>query len=127
MSATDQRGRVRVAVTGMGIKTGAGLDIDAFWSTIVSGRSTAATIQRFDPSPLPVRFGCEVLEFDPTEYLGVKDARHRGEPELDTAHARGLEKRSLLRRQFLDVALDHARERVGHRRGGQSCVRVALR
>ena len=75
MSATDQRGRVRVAVTGMGVKTGAGLDIDAFWSTIVSGRSTAATIQRFDPSPLPVRFGCEVLEFDPTEYLGVKDAR----------------------------------------------------
>jgi 3-oxoacyl-[acyl-carrier-protein] synthase II len=72
---TDARGRVRVAVTGLGVKTPAGTDLDTFWTRLLSGRSTAATIQRFDPSPLPVRIGCEVLDFDPTAYLGGKEAR----------------------------------------------------
>jgi 3-oxoacyl-[acyl-carrier-protein] synthase II len=73
--ATDARGRPRVAVTGLGVKTPAGTGLDAFWSRLLSGRSTAATIQRYDPSPLPVRIGCEVLDFDPTAYLGAKEAR----------------------------------------------------
>jgi 3-oxoacyl-[acyl-carrier-protein] synthase II len=71
----DPRGRVRVAVTGMGVKTPAGNDLETFWTTLTAGRSTAATITRIDPSPLPVRFGCEVRDFDPTTYLGPKEAR----------------------------------------------------
>jgi 3-oxoacyl-[acyl-carrier-protein] synthase II len=66
---------MRVAITGMGVKTPAGLDLDTFWSTLTAGRSTAATITRIDPSPLPVRFGCEVHDFDPVPYVGPKDAR----------------------------------------------------
>jgi 3-oxoacyl-[acyl-carrier-protein] synthase II len=73
--STDARGRMRVAVTGLGVKTPAGTDLDAFWSTLAAGRSTAAPISRFDASPLPVRFGCEVPGFDPTAYLGPKEAR----------------------------------------------------
>jgi 3-oxoacyl-[acyl-carrier-protein] synthase II len=72
---TDARGRVRVAVTGLGVKTPAGTDLDTFWSRLLSGRTTAATIQRYDPSPIPVRIGCEVLDFEPTQYLGPKEAR----------------------------------------------------
>jgi 3-oxoacyl-[acyl-carrier-protein] synthase II len=71
----DHRGRVRVAITGLGVKTSAGTDLDTFWSTLVAGKSTAAGIKRYDPSDLPVRFGCEVSEFDPTDYLGAKEAR----------------------------------------------------
>src|SRR5215475_7947418 len=59
-TALDQRGRPRVAVTGLGVKTPAGLNLDSFWNTLTSGRSVAATIERFDPSALSVRFGCEV-------------------------------------------------------------------
>src|SRR5438105_6039687 len=73
--ALDHRGRVRVAVTGLGVKTSAGKELDTFWSTLAAGRSTAAGISRYDPSDLPVRFGCEVRDFDPTEYLGAKEAR----------------------------------------------------
>ncbi len=73
--ALDHRGRMRVAVTGLGVKTAAGTDVDTFWSTLVAGRSAAAPITRYDPSDLPVRFGCEVNDFDPTTYLGAKDAR----------------------------------------------------
>ncbi|MGO9874230.1 MAG: beta-ketoacyl-ACP synthase II [Acidimicrobiia bacterium] len=75
IDSTDARGRSRVAVTGLGVKTPAGMDLDTFWSRLLSGRSTAATIQRFDPSPLPVRIGCEVRDFDPTAYLPAKEAR----------------------------------------------------
>src|SRR5207248_1423124 len=53
----------------------AGQDLDTFWSTIVTARSTAATISRYDPSALPVRIGCEVRDFDPSAYLGAKEAR----------------------------------------------------
>ena len=71
----DARGRCRVAVTGLGVKTPAGTDLETFWARLLSGRSTAATIERYDPSPMPVRIGCEVRDFDPTAYLGPKEVR----------------------------------------------------
>src|SRR5262245_55941504 len=73
--STDHRGRMRVAITGMGVKSPAGNDLDTFWSTLAAGNSTAATITRFDPAPLPVRFGCEVKDFDSAAYLGAKESR----------------------------------------------------
>lgn len=75
MTGTDQRGRPRVAVTGMGVKTPAGSDLAGFWATLLEGRATAAPITRFDPSALPVGFACEVPGFDPGAYLGHKEAR----------------------------------------------------
>jgi len=75
MSAQDHRGRTRVAVTGIGVKTPAGNDIETFWTTLRAGRSAAARFTRIDPSPLPVQFGCEVRDFDPVPYLGPKDSR----------------------------------------------------
>ena len=74
-TAQDHRGRTRVAVTGIGVKTPAGTDIDGFWERLSSGRSAAARLTRIDPSALPVQFGCEVPDFDPTAYLNAKEAR----------------------------------------------------
>ena len=45
------------------------------WSTLLAGKSVAAPIQRFDASPLAVRFGCEIRDFDPVPYLGPKESR----------------------------------------------------
>ena len=75
MSATDHRGRPRVAVTGMGVKTPAGTDLASFWATLLAGRPTAAPVTRFDATVLPVGFACEVPGFDPGAYLGHKEAR----------------------------------------------------
>ena len=33
-AARDHRGRMRVAITGLGIKTGAGSDLDTYWSEL---------------------------------------------------------------------------------------------
>ncbi len=71
----DVAGRPRVAVTGLGVKTPAGLDLDTFWDRLASGRSTAATVTRVDPDVLPVKIGCEVVGFDSTAYLGAKESR----------------------------------------------------
>jgi len=67
--------RRRVAVTGVGLRTPAGHDVDTFWSTLVAGRSTAAPIQGFDASEHPVKYACEVAGFDPEARFGFKEAR----------------------------------------------------
>lgn len=66
--------RTRVAVTGMGVKTPVGSDLTAFWSGLVAGAPAAAPITSFDASDLPVRFACEVRDFDPLPYLGRKES-----------------------------------------------------
>ncbi len=69
--------RRRVAVTGMGVKTPAGNDLDSFWSTIVAAEPQAAPWTLVDGDVLPVKFGCEVKDFDPTVYLNAKEARRQ--------------------------------------------------
>jgi 3-oxoacyl-[acyl-carrier-protein] synthase II len=71
----DSRGRPRVVVTGTGVKTPAGVDVELFWDAVRAGRGTAKTIQRFDASDLPVRFAGEVLEYEPERYFNPKEAR----------------------------------------------------
>jgi 3-oxoacyl-[acyl-carrier-protein] synthase II len=71
----DHRGRPRVVITGVGLQTPAGVGLDDVWATLLAGRSVAATIERFDASPLSVRFGCEMVSFDPVPYLGQKESR----------------------------------------------------
>ncbi|MEV4800192.1 beta-ketoacyl-[acyl-carrier-protein] synthase family protein [Nonomuraea sp. NPDC049421] len=67
--------RVRVAVTGLGVRTAAGNDLAGFWRTLVEGRSTARTITSFDAGELPVGFACQVPGFDPAPYVTGKEAR----------------------------------------------------
>jgi 3-oxoacyl-[acyl-carrier-protein] synthase II len=76
-SARDHLGRPRVAVTGIGVKAPAGNDLASFWSTVRAGESMARTIEQFDATALPVRFACEVRDFDPVEYFGPKEVRRQ--------------------------------------------------
>ena len=71
----DARGRRRVAVTGVGVKTPGGNDVEALWSTLSEGRSAAAPTTGFDASRHSVKFACEVKDFDPSAYFDVKEAR----------------------------------------------------
>jgi 3-oxoacyl-[acyl-carrier-protein] synthase II len=76
-TALDHRGRPRVVVTGIGVKTPAGTQVGEFWERVCSGESAARTIQQFDASELPVTFGGEVSDFDPAAYFGPKEARRQ--------------------------------------------------
>ena len=65
----------RVVVTGLGLVTPLGTSVEASWSALVAGTSGAARIQRFDPTPLDVTFGCEVKNFDASAYLDRKEIK----------------------------------------------------
>ena len=67
--------RPRVAITGMGVKSPAGNDLESFWTTLLTGGSAGAPITAFDASEHPVPFACEVRNFDPEAYLGAKESR----------------------------------------------------
>ncbi len=74
-TATDHRGRPRVAVTGMGVKSPAGQTVDDMWAGLLAARSAAAPVTLFDPSAHTVGFACEVTDFDPLPYVGPKEVR----------------------------------------------------
>lgn len=77
MSDRGLEGWPRVVVTGLGVKTPAGSDVDTFWTRLRSGEATARTIENFDPSELPITFAGEVHDFDPVPYFGPKESRRQ--------------------------------------------------
>ncbi len=65
----------RVVVTGLGLVTPVGTDVESSWSALLAGVPGAAPITKFDPQKLSVRFACEVKGFDPLQYMDRKEAR----------------------------------------------------
>ena len=65
----------RVVITGLGIVSPVGNDIDTAWDNLVNGRSGIDRITRFDPSPFNAQIAGEVKDFDVTQYLSAKEAK----------------------------------------------------
>ncbi len=65
----------RVVVTGLGALTPLGNSAQDHWNALISGKSGAGPITRFDASKFRTRFACEVKDFDPGKYLDRKEAR----------------------------------------------------
>ena len=65
----------RVVVTGLGLVTPVGLDVEETWDALIEGRSGGAPITQFDASDQSVQFACEVKGFDPEQYMDRKEVR----------------------------------------------------
>jgi 3-oxoacyl-[acyl-carrier-protein] synthase II len=65
----------RVVVTGLGLVTPLGVNVEESWGGLLAGRSGAAPITKFDASRLQVRFACEVKGFDALAYMDRKEAK----------------------------------------------------
>jgi 3-oxoacyl-[acyl-carrier-protein] synthase II len=65
----------RVVVTGIGAFTPLGLDMATTWQGLIAGKSGIDYITLCDPAPLEVKFAGEVKGFEPTNYIGRKEAR----------------------------------------------------
>jgi 3-oxoacyl-[acyl-carrier-protein] synthase II len=65
----------RVVITGLGMVSPVGLNVEESWKNILAGRSGIAPITLFDTSQFTTRFGGTVKGFDPTAYIPAKDAR----------------------------------------------------
>ncbi|MFZ8977308.1 MAG: beta-ketoacyl-ACP synthase II [Pseudohongiellaceae bacterium] len=69
----------RIAVTGLGLLTPVGNDVESTWSAIRTGESGIRPIERFDVSEFSTRFGGALQAFDRDKYLPAKEARRMDE------------------------------------------------
>ena len=67
----------RVVVTGLGTVNPIGNTVPEFWDNALAGVSGAGPITNFDTDAIPtkVKFGCQVKNFDVTEYIDRKELR----------------------------------------------------
>jgi 3-oxoacyl-[acyl-carrier-protein] synthase II len=68
--------RRRVVVTGIGLVTPIGNDLETTWASLVAGKSGAGPITRFDCEGFSTRFACEIKGWDGTPYLDKRELRH---------------------------------------------------
>ncbi len=74
MSPATQPAR-RVVITGMGVVSPLGCDVDQFWRRLVAGESAVHEITRFDHSDQRVHIAAEVQGFDPEDYVDKRTVR----------------------------------------------------
>ena len=99
----------RVVVTGMGVITPVGNDIDTFWNSITEGVCGIDRIKRFDASNLKVNLDAEVKDFEPKKYYDtVQEIR---KADLYMQYAMGAAKQAVESSGILESDLD--KERFG--------------
>jgi 3-oxoacyl-[acyl-carrier-protein] synthase II len=77
--------RRRVVVTGMGMVTPVGRDLDSTWSALQEGHGGVGPITLFDASTFPTRIAAEVKKFDLASY--VPDSQRWDEHSRNTLFA----------------------------------------
>ncbi len=65
----------RVVVTGLGILSPVGIDLESSWDGIIHGRSGIGPITHFDASSFTTRIAGEVKGFDPSVWIAPKDIK----------------------------------------------------
>jgi 3-oxoacyl-[acyl-carrier-protein] synthase II len=65
----------RVAVTGVGLICGVGLNTIDVWQSVLGGKSGAGLITGFDTTEFPTKIASEVKGFEPERYIGRKELR----------------------------------------------------
>jgi 3-oxoacyl-[acyl-carrier-protein] synthase II len=65
----------RVVVTGMGVVTSLGNDIETFFGNLLAGKSGVDHVSAFDVTDFPCRIGSEVKDFVPTDWMDHKEVR----------------------------------------------------
>lgn len=65
----------RVVITGLGLLTPVGNNVEESWKNIVAGKSGIAPITAFDASQFSTRISGSVKNFDAGEYLSFKDIK----------------------------------------------------
>ena len=65
----------RVVITGLGVVSPVGNDVETFWENIKNGKSGVGKITKFDATDFPVQIAAEVKGFDPLKYFDKREAR----------------------------------------------------
>ncbi len=68
--------RRRIAITGLGAVSPLGNTLNDNWANLLAGKSGIGRITKFDASAYSVQIAGEVRDFDVTQYIAAKEARH---------------------------------------------------
>lgn len=99
----------RVVITGMGVVTSLGQDLDSLWSNLMAGKSGVSQIESFDVSDYNTRIASSVKEFNAEDYVDRKEMR-KMDRFVQFASAAGM---MAVQNSGLDIANDSDPERVG--------------
>jgi 3-oxoacyl-[acyl-carrier-protein] synthase II len=66
----------RIVMTGVGLVTAAGESTRSTWESVLGGNSAVSRVSGFDTEGFSSRIAAEIKDFDPTQYMERKDARH---------------------------------------------------
>ncbi|XP_042513047.1 3-oxoacyl-[acyl-carrier-protein] synthase I, chloroplastic-like [Macadamia integrifolia] len=75
----------RVVITGMGVVSVFGNDVDTYYDCLLEGKSGISPIDRFDVSEFPTQFASQIHGFTPEDYINKKQER-----QLENHHKYGL-------------------------------------
>ena len=62
----------RVVVTGLGVVTSLGCQVEEFWTRVCNGESGVHPIQRFDATRFRSRFGGEIVDWSTDGYIDAQ-------------------------------------------------------
>jgi 3-oxoacyl-[acyl-carrier-protein] synthase II len=65
----------RVVVTGVGVVSPIGIGKEAFWNSLISGKSGVGFVTHFDASSYPCKLAAEVNDFEATDFINPKAVR----------------------------------------------------
>ena len=99
----------RVVVTGLGVITPVGNDVETFWNSITSGKCGIGKIERFDAARLKVSLDAEVKDFEPKKYY--ETAQEIRKSDLFMQYAMGAARQAVDQSGILNADLD--KERFG--------------
>lgn len=74
-SQEEKDPKKRIVITGMGLVSVFGSDIDTFYDKLLQGVSGISLIDRFDASNFSVRFGGQIRDFSSKGYIDGKNDR----------------------------------------------------
>ena len=66
----------RVVITGMGVVSPVGSNVEKFWKSLVAGQSGIRPVSHFDASAFDSRINGDVIDYDPLAHFNSKDARN---------------------------------------------------
>jgi 3-oxoacyl-[acyl-carrier-protein] synthase II len=82
-----ENGAKRIVLTGVGMVTPLGIGKDEFVSRLFAGDCAIAPIKSFDTALFPSHLGAEVTNFQPRDFISVKNIRRMDKISLFTAAA----------------------------------------
>lgn len=97
----------RIVVTGLGVVSCFGNNVDHYYNQLLAGTSGVSTITRFPCEELPTRFAGVIRDFNPEDYLDKKQAR-RVDPYI--SYTAGAGKEAIKLAQLDDEALSRLKK-----------------